>query len=299
MRRQTGTPGRAFDHASISVSRLLEIAKGMFDLKIEGHAWARPRSLAARSPRSVSRVISASPLPRHIAHLHRPLAVHGGPLGRLAKSQSSRNTCPPALLLGSPRIKIPALRRDYGQVAQRRGEAQANQQTNATAPASQQPHLGSVNEFVSMEAMAGLLGPQLFGISQISGARGSPSEHIRGAGFHHVAIVAPSPRNHGVGQPLGARTRAAKISPPATPTAPSLQSSMSLRLRTDPNKSNEIRDSAADPNKNRRGDLFLEGAALGRWLTQYLNREIMRPRYGIMAVDPRVAPSWGGPSLSE
>jgi hypothetical protein len=46
------------------------------------------------------------------------------------------------------------------------------------------------------------------------------------------------------------------------------------------------------------GDLYLEGAAMGRWLTQYLGQEFARPRSGIMGVDPRITPSWGGPSLA-
>lgn len=45
------------------------------------------------------------------------------------------------------------------------------------------------------------------------------------------------------------------------------------------------------------GELYLDDSMLGRWLTQYLSREVIRPRTGIMAIDPRVTPSWGGPSL--
>lgn len=45
------------------------------------------------------------------------------------------------------------------------------------------------------------------------------------------------------------------------------------------------------------GIVYLEGDELGRWLQNYLSEQIIRPRQGIMAVDPRLTPSWGGPSL--
>jgi len=47
-----------------------------------------------------------------------------------------------------------------------------------------------------------------------------------------------------------------------------------------------------------RGDLYMDGSTLGRWLIKQLNNEVVRPRTGIMAVDLRATPSWGGPSLA-
>jgi hypothetical protein len=45
------------------------------------------------------------------------------------------------------------------------------------------------------------------------------------------------------------------------------------------------------------GEIYLDAIELGQWLTDYMSREIAQSRYGIMAIDPRVTPSWGGPSL--
>jgi hypothetical protein len=45
------------------------------------------------------------------------------------------------------------------------------------------------------------------------------------------------------------------------------------------------------------GVIYLEAAELGRWLQDYLSEQIIRPQPGIIAVDPRLTPSWGGPSL--
>lgn len=47
-----------------------------------------------------------------------------------------------------------------------------------------------------------------------------------------------------------------------------------------------------------RGDLYMDGSTLGRWLIKQLNNEVVRPLTGIMAVDLRATPSWGGPSLA-
>jgi hypothetical protein len=57
------------------------------------------------------------------------------------------------------------------------------------------------------------------------------------------------------------------------------------------------RDSDHEQNNLRQGDLYLDGPILGRWLTQQLDHELIRPRAGILAVDPRITPSLGGPSL--
>ena len=43
-------------------------------------------------------------------------------------------------------------------------------------------------------------------------------------------------------------------------------------------------------------DLYLDGDALGQWVSCYLEEQINRPHRGITAVDPRLTPTWAGPS---
>lgn len=47
-----------------------------------------------------------------------------------------------------------------------------------------------------------------------------------------------------------------------------------------------------------RGDLFIDGFMLGRWLTQHLSREIAGPPTGAIGVDPRINPTWCGPPVA-
>jgi len=45
------------------------------------------------------------------------------------------------------------------------------------------------------------------------------------------------------------------------------------------------------------GELYLDGSALGRWLSRQLGQEVIRPRTGIMAVDLRATSPLGGPTV--
>ncbi len=59
----------------------------------------------------------------------------------------------------------------------------------------------------------------------------------------------------------------------------------------------------ADPKSNaaesqvKGGDIYLEGAVLGRWLADRLARAVSRPASGTTAFDPRVSPTWPGPAI--
>jgi hypothetical protein len=41
-------------------------------------------------------------------------------------------------------------------------------------------------------------------------------------------------------------------------------------------------------------ELHLDGAALGRWITRHLERQVTRPQAGATGFDPRMTPSWPG-----
>jgi hypothetical protein len=42
------------------------------------------------------------------------------------------------------------------------------------------------------------------------------------------------------------------------------------------------------------GDIYLEGAVIGRWFTERMTREASRPTTGSTAFDPRLTPAWPG-----
>jgi hypothetical protein len=54
--------------------------------------------------------------------------------------------------------------------------------------------------------------------------------------------------------------------------------------------------SADAPQENRPvyAEIHLDGAALGRWITRHLERQIARPQAGATGFDPRMTPSWPG-----
>jgi hypothetical protein len=292
-----GIDGRGLDQSSISLPRLLQIAQRAFDLKTEHQPWARQPSLALQSQRSAFTVISAPRISPHITRLYHPSWAHLGPSGQPAISRPFRSARPLVLLLTSSQLRSPVVRRGYAKAEPRQGGGQASQRIIRTTPTPRQSCLDPVTQSISLEAMVRVLGSQLSGIGHTSVRSRSPSKQIRTAGLRHVAVVASFLHNHRVDEPFASVTGLTKISARPIPTAPSSRSSMLLRPKTAESSSSDAQDSIAEPNKIGRGSLFLDGAALGRWLMQYLDREIMRPRGGIMAVDPRATPSWGGPSL--
>lgn len=44
-------------------------------------------------------------------------------------------------------------------------------------------------------------------------------------------------------------------------------------------------------------NIYLDGSALGRWMTAYFEEQVNRPHAGITAVDPRLGPMFAGPSV--
>jgi hypothetical protein len=44
-------------------------------------------------------------------------------------------------------------------------------------------------------------------------------------------------------------------------------------------------------------NVYLDGAALGRWVTAYLEEQVSGPHAGITAVDPRLGPTFAGPPV--
>ncbi len=111
-------------------------------------------------------------------------------------------------------------------------------------------------------------------------------------------MIAPVGYNYGSDAPVGAASRPGNAPVGAILTTFRSRSSTLTRPKTMRGNPSWNQQSSGKRDEAGHGALYLEGSVLGRWLTQYLNREIVRPRAGIMAVDPRITPSWGGPSLA-
>jgi hypothetical protein len=83
-----------------------------------------------------------------------------------------------------------------------------------------------------------------------------------------AARMAPSPR---------ARTSARPISPASLPAA---------SVAPPPRQ--------PEPSGPTHGDVFLDGARVGSWLSDRLAREAARPQFGATGIDPTIAPAWPG-----
>ena len=51
---------------------------------------------------------------------------------------------------------------------------------------------------------------------------------------------------------------------------------------------------AENPSGDTNGELYLDGTSLGQWVSDHLENALLRPRSGVVAVDVRAVPSWGG-----
>ena len=51
------------------------------------------------------------------------------------------------------------------------------------------------------------------------------------------------------------------------------------------------------PSTGHGGDVYLEGAAIGRWINDHLARSVIRPVSGSTGFDPRLSPVWPGASI--
>jgi hypothetical protein len=123
-------------------------------------------------------------------------------------------------------------------------------------------------------------------------------------------LAAPLPPSPKPSQPLSQP----EVGAPSQPEWPSRGASEKLplsraspvpsRAQADPaiekpGKSTEQRqadtDSASeDPVRPAYAEIHLDGAALGRWMTRYLERQVMRPQVGTTGFDQRMTPSWPG-----
>ena len=129
----------------------------------------------------------------------------------------------------------------------------------------------------------------------------SLSEHVRMARPLPATALAPVGYYH-----LGGGQRDVMIGPRKgftgaiwpRPSSSGSSAAHSEKARYTPGGLQDNGDKGKGEQIAQEGRFYLEGSALGHWLIKRLNLEISQPRSGIMAVDPRITPSWGGPSLA-
>jgi hypothetical protein len=101
--------------------------------------------------------------------------------------------------------------------------------------------------------------------------------------------------------PLPARSDAPGRAPgPRKPAAPVISvhvphatSSVPTSEPTRPLPATDL-DGAQQTDRPASAELHLDGAALGRWVTRHLERQVTRPQAGATGFDPRMTPSWSG-----
>jgi hypothetical protein len=297
VRGQLGILDRAIGQSSVSLSRRLRLAKGMFGLKVDRPPWARPSSLALRSPRPTSTVAATPRMSLYVARQYRPSRASLGSFRGPVITRPSPDMRPLPSWVTSPWSKAPIAVGSHIRTRPRQVNRPASRQIVTTAPMTSQSHRTPVTQAVALEAIVPVLAPRLSGLGQTVRKSRFSSEYALPASVPNTAAVAPSGDNYTGDEPFGAEIQLANTAFRAISARPPAQTSTVSRRKAARSDPNGPQDGTGKEHDTRQGDLYLEGSVLGRWLTQHLNREIIRPRAGIVAVDPRITPSWGGPSL--
>jgi hypothetical protein len=297
---RTGLPtlDRATGQSPIDLSRLVRIAKSILGPDAGRPSWARLMPLAHGRRRSTSKVITASYLAPQVAHEYRASRAPEDQSSRKAISLSHRSTSALVPWLASSRFKALVISGSNTQARQPQLDRPVSRQVGTTTPMSPRSHRLTVTQPIALEAIIQVLGSPLSGFGQAFGGSRSPLGQVRPPRLRRAAAVAPFGYNYAGDEPSGGITQLANTSVGAISPASPSQTLPVSRPKRAPSKLDKTRDGNGQENQTGQGDLYLEGSVLGRWLTQHLDRELIRPRAGIMAVDPRLTPSWGGPTLT-
>lgn len=88
---------------------------------------------------------------------------------------------------------------------------------------------------------------------------------------------------------------------PMAPMAPVAAQQRTFSMSMQPNQvepMSEKHDGGGSAEENGRiSTFYLDGAAMGRWMTGFLEGEVNRPHAGMTAVDPRLSPTFAGPPI--
>lgn len=298
VRTHLQTLDKTTGQSSINLSRLLRIAKSILGPDAGRQSWARLMPLAHGRRRLTSKVNTASRLSPHVVHEYHVSRVPEEPSSRTAISLSDRSTRALAPWLASPRFKAPVMPGGNTESRQPQRDRPVSRQVGTAAPKSPRSHRPTVMQPAALEAIIQVLGSQFADFGQTFGESRSLLGQLRPPRLRRVAAVAPFGSNHAGDEPSGDITQLANTSLRAISTASSSQPLAVSHPTTARGKLDKTQGGNGQGNQTGQGDLYLEGSVLGRWLTQHLERELIRPRAGIMAVDPRLTPSWGGPTLT-
>jgi len=270
----------------------------MLRLNAGRRPWASPASLALRPRRPTSTVITTSRMSPHLARQYRPSFAPLGSFRQPAISLPFREMRPLPQWLASPQLKAPVVLGGYTGPRSHPVNRLAGRHVETTAPTSPRFYRTVVTQPIAFEAIIQVLASRFPALGHTFGNSRPSSEHSYPARPRRAAAVAPFGYNHAGDKPFGAKTHLTNAPTRAVPTASASQTSTVSGPKITQSIPSESPGRDGNRSKPGRGELYIEGSVLGRWLTQHLNREIVRPRAGIMAVDPRITPSWGGPPLA-
>jgi hypothetical protein len=289
----TGAIGRA----STALSRLFRIAEMGFSPRAKQLQLASRASLTRQMWRPEGTMSTTahrlSPEAKQHDASQSPQSLIYSP----KTSLSLRGLPPHRSLLGVPSPEAPVARKQYTHKQPRSSNSTADRPKDGSPQMPSQTNTISAWPRVVPETVSHALSAQLLDFIQRSGEAQSQPQHIPPTIRRRAAAVAPVAYRHSGSEPLGGVFQHDIISIGEMLTESPSGTPLTLRshpVASAPAGSQETNDRGRHSG---RGSLYLEGSVLGRWLTQRLNQEIVRPRDGIMAVDPRVTPSWGGPSL--
>ena len=270
----------------------------MIGLKAGRLPWVAPTTLAFQPQRSMRIATTTLSRMHQVAYQHRPSRVS------LASLRQRTVSLPLRGLLSLPRRILPSTSKasiapgNYTSTTPRRLERPASGAAKAIALLPLQLHHASMPQPIAIETIVRALASQVSSFVYTFGGRHPPLERLRAARRRLPAAIAPFGYNHPGNSQFDSLARIPHKSPETISTESRPWTMAASHSTTMRRRSSHSQDQHDARNRMGRGDLHLEGSVLGRWLTQHLSREIIRPRAGIIAVDPRITPSWGGPSLS-
>jgi hypothetical protein len=107
-----------------------------------------------------------------------------------------------------------------------------------------------------------------------------------------VGSEAPwTPQTERMADRVPATTQLQAQANPAAPGAPGL---LPTPASAPPAAAAATEATNAMPPAPEQGNLYLDGARIGRWMIDHLTREVDRPQTGIAGFDPRLSPTWPG-----
>jgi hypothetical protein len=278
-------------HSSVRLSRLLRIANGIFGGKIGRLSWVKPTSPARGLQRQGRATMITTPqLSPRVFRQYRPLWVPPGQFHPPAISRPFRDTRLHTQWLTSPQLKAPVVAADRTRTGSRQVNGLVSHQVQTSAPVPRRSQRLQVAPSIALESIVQAVASRLPDFGKTMERSRSLSEHTRSTRPGGAPAVASFVYNDALAGPFNHITQPVSRSSEAT-SPPSLSPSATVsRLKTTQSNRSGIRGNSGKEAKSRKGDLYLEGSVLGRWLIEHLNREISRPRAGILAVDSRITP---------